>query len=194
MIKAGFTFEHPLTKTRTLVLESDAETNGMGWLLEVTRKARAKPDIAEHLHMTWTETFEIVSGTAKYSLDGIERTAKAGESFIVEPRHSHIHPWNETDEIMVYRQKNRFEKASPAAVQDVLGVFATAAGMVRDRKIPRKGYQKKLQQAVTLRTLIRHGGYAAIPSIFMQNLLGSTVGLVAAMLGYKAVHVEYIGE
>ena len=33
MIQAGFTFEHPTTKTRTVALESDAETNGMGWLL-----------------------------------------------------------------------------------------------------------------------------------------------------------------
>ncbi|MBI3169971.1 MAG: cupin domain-containing protein [Chloroflexi bacterium] len=192
MIKAGFTFEHPLTKTRLTVLESDAETNGMGWLLEVTRKARAKPDIAEHLHMTWTETFEIVSGTAKYSLDGIEKTAKAGESFVVEPRHLHIHPWNETDEVLVYRQKNRFEKASPAAVQDVLGIFATGAGLVRDRKIPKKGYQKLLQQAITVRTLIRHGGYTAKPSIFIQNLLGYTLGTLAAMLGYKAVYPKYV--
>lgn len=194
MIKAGFTFEHPLTKTRLTVIESDAETNGMGWLLEVTRKARAKPDIAEHLHMTWTETFEIVSGTARYSLDSVEKTAKAGESFVVEPGHLHIHPWNETDEVLVYRQKNRFEKASPAAVQEVLGIFATGAGLARDRKIPRKRYQKLLQQAVTVRTLIQHGGYAAKPSKFIQNLLGATVGLWASMFGYKAVHPEYVGD
>lgn len=194
MIKAGFTFEHPLTKTRLTVLESDAETNGMGWLLEINRRAWAKPDIAEHLHTTWTETFEIVSGIAKYSLDGVEQTAQAGESFIVEPRHLHIHPWNETDEMLVYRQKNRFEKASPAAVQEVLGVFATGAGLARDRKIPRKGYQKLLQQAVTVRTLTRHGGYAAKPSRFMQNLLGSTLGFWASVLGYKAVYPEYVGD
>ncbi|MBI2331081.1 MAG: hypothetical protein HYU84_02720, partial [Chloroflexi bacterium] len=101
-------------------------------------------------------------------------------------------PWNETDEVLVYRQKNRFEKASPAAVQDVLGIFATGAGLVRDRKIPKKGYQKLLQQAITVRTLIRHGGYTVKPSIFIQNLLGYTLGTLAAMLGYKAVYPKYV--
>ena len=52
MIRAGFTFEHPTTKTRTVVLESDAETNGMGWLLEVTRYSKRGSDLGEHLHLT----------------------------------------------------------------------------------------------------------------------------------------------
>jgi hypothetical protein len=35
MIRAGFTIENPMTKSCTVVLESDAETNGMGWLQDV---------------------------------------------------------------------------------------------------------------------------------------------------------------
>ena len=52
MIRAGFTFEHPTTKTRTVVLESDAETKGMGWLLEVTRYSKSGSDLDDHLHLT----------------------------------------------------------------------------------------------------------------------------------------------
>ena len=37
MIRSGFTFEHPITRTRTVVLEAEAETKGMGWLIELTR-------------------------------------------------------------------------------------------------------------------------------------------------------------
>ena len=36
MIHAGFVIESPLTQSRTVVLESDAETNGTSWLLEIT--------------------------------------------------------------------------------------------------------------------------------------------------------------
>ena len=193
MIRAGFTFEHPITKTRTVVLESDAETNGMGWLLEVTRTSKSGSDLGEHLHLTWTETFEILKGTAKYRLDGDERIAKAGESFVVEPRHFHVHPWNATDEELVYRQRDRFEQPSPAAVQDILGIFATRTGMARDG-IRYKGFPKLLFQSATIRTAVKHGNYVASPSMAMQNVLASTLGLLGELLGYKAVNPKYVGE
>ncbi len=194
MIKAGFTFENPKTKTRLTVLESDAETNGLGWLLEVTSNSKSQSDIGEHLHTTWTETFEIISGTAKYKLDGIENTIKAGESFVVEPNHFHMHPWNASDETLVYRQRDRFAKSSPAAVQDILGIFATRAGMARDGKNPKSGFAKLMQQAVTARTVTKYGNYMAKPSRVVQNILGSTLGLIGGLLGYKAVYPQYVGE
>ena len=193
MIRAGFTFEHPTTKTRTVVLESDAETKGMGWLLEVTRYSKLGSDLGEHLHLTWTETFEILKGTAKYKLDGNERIAKAGESFVVEPGHFHVHPWNANEEELVYRQRDHFAKPSPAAVQDILGIFATRAGMARDGIRPR-GFAKLLFQSATIRTAIKHGNYVASPSMSMQKLLAATLGLLGELLGYKAVHPKYVGE
>jgi mannose-6-phosphate isomerase-like protein (cupin superfamily) len=194
MIKAGFTFEHPITKTQTTVIESDAETNGMGWLVEITTRSKL-PEIAEHLHKNWTETFEIISGTAKYSLDGVEGTIKAGESFVVNPSHLHVHPWSADGEPMVYRQKNRFAKADPSAVQDVLGVFATNAGLIRDRKKrPMTKFARTMQQSATVRAVVKHGNYTAEPSIFIQNVIAATLGLLAVLLGYKAVYPEYVGE
>jgi len=191
MIRAGFTFEHPTTKTRTVVLESDAETNGMGWLLEVTRTSKSGSDLGEHLHLTWTETFEILQGTAKYKLDGNERIAKAGESFVVEPGHFHIHPWNATDEELVYRQRDHFEQRSPAAVQDILGIFATRTGMARDG-IRYQGFAKLLFQSATIRTAVKHGNYVASSSMTMQRVLASTLGLLGELLGYKAVQAKYV--
>ena len=192
MITAGFAFEHPVTRTRVTVLESDAETGGMGWLLEIRRFAPA-PDLAEHLHMTWTEIFEIVSGTARYSLDGVEGTLRAGESFVVPPRHLHIHPWNATGNELVYRQRDRFAEPSAAAVQDVLGVLATRGGMIREGVAPRSAVGKLLQQAVTARTVMRHGAYMSRPSVFAQNAIGATLGRLGELLGYRAVHPKYVG-
>jgi len=193
MIRSGFTFEHPTTKTHTVVLESDAETKGLGWLLEVTRYSKLSSDLGEHLHLTWTETFEIIKGTAKYKLDGNERIVKAGQAFVVEPGHFHVHPWNATDEALVYRQRDRFAQPSPAAVQEILGIFATRTGMARDG-IRLKGFAKLLFQSATIRTAIKHGNYVASPSMAMQNLLGSTLGLLGELLGYRAVNPKYVGE
>lgn len=193
MIRAGFSFEHPTTGTRTRVLESDAETQGMGWLLEVTRSSR-EPDLGEHLHRTWTETFEIVRGTARYGLGGREGTAKAGESFVVAPGQLHIHPWNATDEVLVYRQRNRFAGSSPAAVQDILGMLATRAGMIRDGVEPSGAFGRLMQQAVRLRTAVRHETYLAKPAAGAQRLTGATLGVLGGWLGYRAIRPAYVGE
>jgi len=193
MIRAGFTIESPLTKSRTTVLESDGETGGMGWLLEVHCPPKAGPDIAEHLHLSWTESFEIVSGTALYKLDGVQKTAQAGEKIVMPPGHPHIHPWNGGDTPLVYRQRDRFAQANPAAVQDVLGVFATVAGLAREGKVDSMGRPKNpLQLTATLRTLSQYDGYDASLPIPAQKFLAATLGWLANALGYRAVYPRYV--
>ncbi len=195
MIRAGFTIENPMTKSRTIVVEGDAETKGMGWLLEVHCAPQMRSDVPEHLHLTWTETFEIISGSAHYKLNGIQKRAEAGEKFVVLPRELHIHPWNAGDTEMVYRQTNRFEQRSPQAVQDVLGVFATRAGLAREGKVDSNGRPKNpLQLGITIRTLNRYGGYDARTPMAVQNFLGATLGRLAEVLGYKAVYPQFVGE
>jgi quercetin dioxygenase-like cupin family protein len=193
MIRVGFTIESPRTKSRTVVIESDAETKGMGWVLEVHCVPGSPSDVPEHLHLTWTETFEILSGLAYYKLNGIEKKVAAGERFVVLPGQLHIHPWNAGDSELVYRQTDRFEKPSPEAVQDVLGVFATRAGLAREGKVDENGRPKNpLQLAVTLRTLNKYGGYDASVPIPVQNFLGATLGRFAELLGYRAVYPQYV--
>ena len=195
MIRAGFMIESPRTGTRTVVLKSDFETGGEGWVLELHSLPHAGPDIAEHLHLTWTETFEVISGTAFYKLGGVRKTAQAGESFVVLPRQLHVHPWNAGESEMVYRQTNKFDPPSAQAVQDVLGAFATIAGLTREGKIGKDGRPKNLfQLAATMRTLNRHGGYDAKLSIPAQNFISATLGRLAGILGYRSVYPRFVGE
>jgi len=178
-----------------MVLKSDAETNGLGWLLEVRRAPHAGPDVAEHLHLTWTETFEIISGTAHYKLNGINGTAKAGEKMVVLPRQPHIHPWNAGDTELVYRQSTGFEHPNPQAVQDVVGVFATLAAMAREGKVNKRGQPSNpWQLAVTLKTATMYGNYDASLPIPLQNFLAATLGSLAEALGYKAFYPQYLNE
>ena len=194
MIKAGFSTIDPRTETRTVVLESDAETQSTGWVLEVHCPAGAPPHILEHIHLTWTERFEIVSGTARYKLDGREHTAQAGEVIVMPPGQAHIHPWNAGDTAMVYRQINEFEDPSPDATQDVLGVFATINGLAREGKVGKRGLPKNpLQFAATLRTLVKHQGYDASVPIPVQRAVAATVGRVAETLGYRSSYPRYLG-
>lgn len=195
MITAGFTIHNPITKSQTTILETDAETDGMGWLLEVRCAPGQKSDIAEHYHLDWVETFEIRSGTAFYKLDGVQKTAGAGETFVVQPRQRHVHPRCADGEEMVYRQSNRFGQRSPAAVQEVLGTFATIAGLAGQGKIAASGLPKDpLQLAATLRTLARHGGYDASLPASAQDFIAATLGRLAEAIGYRAVYPQFIGE
>lgn len=194
MIRAGFTIHNPLTQSRTTVIEGEAETAGRGWLLEVVCAPGARSDIAEHIHSTWTERFTIVRGTAYYKLDGQQRTAQAGETFVVMPGQRHVHPWSADDAEMVYRQQNDFGRPSPGAVHEVLGVFATVAGLARDGKVGADGRPKHpLQLAATLKTLNKHGGYDASIPIPAQRFLSATLGRLAAALGYHGVYERFVG-
>ena len=111
----------------------------------------------------------------------------------MDPSHFHVHPWNATDEELVYRQRDHFAQSNPAAVQDILGIFATRTGMARDG-IRYKGFAKLLFQSATIRTAIKHGNYVASPSMAMQKVLGFTLGWLGESLGYKAVQAKYVDE
>ena len=193
MIRAGFIIHSPRTQSVTTILQSDAETNGMGWELEVACQPHTEADIEEHLHLTWTETFEILSGKAHYKLNGQQKTAEAGQSFVVRPGEKHIHPWNAGETVMVYRQTDKFPAPSPAAVQEVLGTFATLAGLTAEGKVGANGRPKNVwQMMATLRTLTKHGGYDVQLPIPVQNGLAATLGRLAEALGYRAVYEQYL--
>jgi mannose-6-phosphate isomerase-like protein (cupin superfamily) len=195
MIEAGFVIENPITKGRTIVLKSDAETNGNGWLLEHHSIPHAPPDIPEHVHLTWTETFEIIAGEAFYKLDGVQKTASAGDTIIMPPRQYHIHPWNAGETELVYRQLDQFDQPNAQAVQEVLGVFATIAGLTRAGKVNQHGEPKNpLQLAATLKTLNKYGGYDAKVPRQVQDVLSATLGSLAEALGYKAIYPQFVGE
>lgn len=195
MITAGFTIENPQTGSRTTVLEGDAELNGNGWLLETRCAPHAGPDIAEHLHRSWVEQFEIISGSAFYRLNGEEKTASAGETIVVMPGERHVHPWNAGEDELVYRQMDRFAPPDYGAVQEVIGAFATLAAMGREGKVASNGRPKNpLQGMAMMRVFTRHGGYDAALPVRMQDVLSATAGRLAEALGYRAIDPRVVGE
>ncbi len=193
MITAGFVIEDPKSRIRVIVKETEAETGGRGWLLEHHFPRRAQANVPKHFHTTWTETFEIVSGNAFYVIGNEKKSAMSGDSITMPPGVPHIHPWNAGETELVYRQRDDFGGVSPNAVQDVMGVFATRAGLSRDGLTDRLGRPKNpLQLAVTLKLLVSHGGFDAGVSPAMQKFIAATLGTVGELMGYKAVIPKYL--
>ena len=195
MIRAGFTYEDPITHTRTMVLPTEAETTGTGWLLEYHIPPQAGPIVPEHVHLTWTETFEIISGSASYKLNGVQGSAEAGDTIVMPPRQYHIHPWNAGETELVVRQLDTFAQPSPRALHDVVGVFATLAGLAGEGKVNNQGLPKNpLQLFAMLKILNKYDGYDAKLPIRAQKLLTTTLGSLAEALGYRATYPRFVGN
>jgi mannose-6-phosphate isomerase-like protein (cupin superfamily) len=193
MIRPGFETTDPITQTRLVVVKGAEETAGRGWVTEVHCPPGAAPWVAAHLHRTWTETFEVLQGTARYQLGAVVHPLRTGETIIMPPGVPHIHPWNTGLGVMVYRHTNDFGTSSPEAVYEVLGAFATINGLAREGRIGKKGIPKNpLQAAATIRTLTKHGGFDAAVPIPLQLGLSATLGRLAEAFGYRAVYDRYL--
>jgi mannose-6-phosphate isomerase-like protein (cupin superfamily) len=193
MIRAGFETTDPITQTRSVVVEGAEEMDGRGWVIEVHCPEGAAPAILPHVHLTWSETFEVLEGTAAYRLGPEEGTLAKGESVVMPAGVPHVHPWNAGPGRMVYRQTNDFGGRSPSAVDDVLGVFATINGLAREGKVGKRGLPRNpLQFAATLRTLVKHEGFDAGVPIAAQRVLSATLGRIAEGLGYRGVYPRYL--
>lgn len=193
MIRTGFESTEPRTRTRTVLIAGAEEMDGRGWVLEVHCPEGAASSILPHLHETWTETFEVVQGTASYRLDGAVHSLAAGERVVFPPGVPHEHPWNSGTGPMVYRQTNDFGARTPVAVAEVLGAFATVHDLARAGRVDAEGRPTNpLQLAATLRVLGRHGGYDAAVPVALQKVVAATLGRVAEWLGYRGVATTYL--
>ena len=192
MIGAGFETTDPITKTRTVVIQGARETSGRGWVLEVHNPPGAAAFLA-HMHRTWTETFEILQGSAICRVGTAEHRLTAGESIVMPPNVTHVHPWNAGTGIMVYRQTNDFGASTPDAVDDIIGAFATIHGLAREGRVGKKGLPKNLLQfAATGRAYTKHGSFDAAVPVALQVGLAATLGRLAEALGYRAVYDRYL--
>ena len=193
MISQGFETTDPITKTRLVVVKGAQDTGGRGWVTEVHCPEGAAPWGPAHVHRSWTQTFDILQGTASCRLGTTVHTLKTGERIVMPPGVPHVHPWNTGSGVMVFRHTNEFGASTPEAVHDVLGAFATINGLAREGRIGKNGVPKNpLQAAATIRTLTKHGGFDAVLPISPQLAVSATLGRLAEALGYRAVYDRYL--
>jgi mannose-6-phosphate isomerase-like protein (cupin superfamily) len=194
MIGVGFTTTEPRTQTRFEFIEVGRNANGDDFIVECRCPAGGGAWVLEHVHLSWEEQFEILSGEAEYKLDGRTMTARAGETVIMPAGLKHVHPWSAGDGDLIYRQHARFETPNEEAVDDVFGAFTTMFGLMREGKTNKKGLPKNpLQFAATLRTLVKHEGFDAAVPIPVQRALAATLGRFAEARGYRSSYPQYLG-
>src|SRR5580765_8178090 len=100
-IKAGFETTDPITQTRIVVVKDAEEMSGRAFVTEV-HCPQGSTQFPAHLHQTWTETFEILEGSATCRFGAEERALACGASIVMAPGVPHVHPWNTGSGDMVF--------------------------------------------------------------------------------------------
>lgn len=88
MARKGDVIEHPVTGERITFLQTSEETNGEYALLEL----RVQPHgfvAAPHIHPRQEESFEILSGTFTFVVNGEERQVEPGDGATIPASTSH---------------------------------------------------------------------------------------------------------
>ncbi len=136
------------------------------------------PTFPEHVQLNQEEQFEIVSGTARYRLNGSERQAHAGEVVIVPPGAFHVNCWNAGPDELHLRHSFR-----PALGADFF--FETLFTLAQAGKTNAKGEVNLLQLAV-IGSGIESQTYGAGLPIPLQRLGLSLLAALGKRLGYRA--------
>jgi mannose-6-phosphate isomerase-like protein (cupin superfamily) len=175
---------------RTRIVTLPVETAGRSFVREyIARPHMGKYAIPAHFHPTWTETFDILQGRARYRLGRRESEAGAGDQVVLPRGVSHLHPWSASDEELHVRHTAVAdppdERGLTASLQAILTIFALAGqGRVNQRGVP-----ALLQLAVLAKSTMPATYVPGLPPSIQRVL----IGLLATLGNARGYRVTYPG-
>jgi quercetin dioxygenase-like cupin family protein len=175
MARPGDVLAHP-RGDRLVFIATAADTGGERLEMDVTYPRRTHAP-APHLHPHQEETFRVLQGALRTTIDGRERTFGPGEAFVVPPGTPHtMHA--DADEPTRFLWEVR-----PALRTE--DFFETIWGLARAGRTNARGTPTVLQGAVLMRA------YAAEfrlvrPPRFVQRPLFAVLAAIGRALGYRA--------
>lgn len=174
MVNAGEQLVHPMTGDRLRYLEVD----GAEFRVEQVRMP-GKFSLESHYHAIQTESFEVLSGKARYLANGQEGTLVAGQSVSFPPGTPHVNPWNDGEE-----ELRIIQSMSPALDFALLHrtlILGAGQGYVRP-----DGKTKLLPMCVLLHQTQSKTYSAKLPE-GLQRLLFALLAPVGRLLGYRFI-------
>jgi quercetin dioxygenase-like cupin family protein len=176
MVKAGDIMEHPITGEKIIFRKTAKDTDGELLQADVIMKPHGFV-AAEHVHPLQEERFEVLSGSVKFRVNGVNREVHSGEIAIVPARTPHVW-WNDSDEearvLVEVRPALRFEE-----------FFETFFGLAQAGKVDKKtGLPNPLVLALIMREFEREICLAK-PPIPVQRILFGVLGTLGRLRGYQ---------
>lgn len=181
-------FDNARMGQRTRLVTLPFETGGRSFVREyVNRPQMGKFAIPEHLHPTWTESFDILQGQARYRIGREEREAGPGERVILPAGISHLHPWSASDEELHVRHTAVADppdlRGLTASLQGILTIFALAG----EGRVNRRGQPTLLQLAVIAQATMPATYLPGLPPAVQRGLIGA-LARVGRAVGFRATY------
>jgi quercetin dioxygenase-like cupin family protein len=184
MARAGDVLEHPVTGERVVWRQVAGDTDGQ--LLRGDLFVQPGGFVAaEHVHPHQEERFEVLAGTLRLRVDGVERVLRPGDIGIVPPGRPHIW-WNDGAE-----QVHVLGDFRPALRTEAF--FETLFGLAKDGKTNAKGLPNPLQLAVLMREY-RDELRLARPPAGVQTAIFAPLAAAGRLLGYRASYPRHGAE
>lgn len=176
MAKAGDIIEHPVTGERLIFRKTAQDTAGELLQGELIMKPHGFV-AAAHIHPLQEERFEVLSGSIRFRMNGIEKEFQKGESIIVPAGTPHVW-WNDSD--MEARVLGEFR---PALRTEEF--FETFFGLAQAGKVDKKtGLPNPLILALIMREF-KEEVCLAQPPLPVQNVLFGVLGSIGRLFGYR---------
>lgn len=187
----GTWFDNAAMGQRARLLTLPADTDGRSFTLEyVNRPFAGQFALPLHFHPTWTESFDILSGEARYRLGRQEHDARPGETVVLPPGVPHLHPWSCGATELHVRHTAVADppdlRGLTASVQAILTIF----GLAGQGRVNRRGAPNPLQLAVLARATMPATYPAGLP-VGVQRVLITLLAAVGRAAGYCVSYPEF---
>jgi quercetin dioxygenase-like cupin family protein len=184
-------FENPTVGQRSRIVTLPADSGGKQFVLEyVTRLYGGEHANPAHLHTTFTETFEILKGRARYRIGSETKTAAAGDRIEMPPMVPHQHPWSDSLQELHVRHTAVANPPDLRGLNASLQVDITIQGLARLGLVDGRGLPSLLQLAVLLDTTMPATYLDGMP-IGVQRLLYGLLAPIGRLVGFKAAYREH---
>ena len=181
MAKPGDELRHPVTGERIVWRQVARDTDGALLQADLFALPEASP-AAPHVHPRQEERFEVLAGTLKVNVDGVETTLGPGDVTVVPPGTPHTW-WN-----VGHDEAHVVADIRPAMRTEMF--FETLFGLASDGKTDRKGLPKPLQLA-TLVTEFSDEVRLARPPVIVQRVLFVPLAALGRLAGYRGWYPRY---
>lgn len=181
----GSSFHEARTGFRYRMVDAD-EREGKSFSLEYSLPPGAGPAVDPHFHQHWQEEFEVLEGSARYSVAGEEGGLAVGERVTLPPGRVHVHPWNGGDAPLRIRQTTTLLRPDPEAVRDTFRATSMLIWLSNQGRVDRQGKPPLLQGALIFRTLQRHGLFLAGAPVPVQRAVVGGLARIAEWRGLSA--------
>jgi quercetin dioxygenase-like cupin family protein len=180
MAQAGQSIENRCTGERITWIETAENSKGARLRFDFSVAPGGKLPVT-HLHPGQSETFELSNGVFQVTVKCQERTLKPGDMIRIAPGETHT--WRNPSASETAHLTATFE---PALNTETF--LEQLFGLANDGKTKPDGAPPFLQ---IMAMVNRYEIFIAGPPVFIQRIMGWTLGAAARLIGYRAFDSRY---